>query len=98
MPETQKAFAAGDLSESRVKVLAQAQALCPEQFAQDEKRLVAQVAAASPQQVPKVLAAWKKEADPKAAETEVERLHRTAGPASVEGLVGNAPPPRPLGP
>ena len=74
MPATREAFAAGDLSESRVKVLAQAQALAPEQFARDEKQLVAQVAAASPQQVPRVLAEWKRQADPQAAETETERL------------------------
>jgi hypothetical protein len=62
------------LSESRVKVLAQAQALCPEQFAQDERQLVAQVAAASPQQVPKVMATWKRTVDVDAAEAEIERL------------------------
>ena len=56
MPETREAFAAGDLSESRVKVLAQAQALCTAEFAHDEAALVARVAAASSQQVPRVLA------------------------------------------
>jgi hypothetical protein len=75
MPGTRTAFAAGDLSESRVKVLAQAQALCPEQFARDEAQLVAQVASASSQQVPKVLARWKQQTDPQAAEAAVERLH-----------------------
>ena len=75
MPATREAFTAGELSESRVRVLAQAQALCPEQFAQDEAALVAQVAAASSQQVPRVLAAWKRQTDPQAAEVEVERLH-----------------------
>jgi len=76
MPETKKAFAAGDLSESRVKVLAQAQALAPDQFAQDETTLVAQVAAAPSRQVPTVLATWKRSTDPQAAETEAERLHQ----------------------
>jgi len=75
MPETKKAFAAGEVSESKVKVLAQAQALCPEQFARDEASLVARVAAACSQQVPKVLGEWKKNTDPKAAEAEAERLH-----------------------
>ena len=74
MPATREAFAAGEVSESRVKVLAQAQALCPDQFAQDEAALVAQVAAAPARQVPKVLAAWKKNTDPQAAEAEVEQL------------------------
>ena len=52
MPETRQAFVAGDLSESRVKVLAQAQALCPAEFAQDEASLVVRVAAASSQEAP----------------------------------------------
>jgi hypothetical protein len=75
MPETKKAFAAGEVSESRVKVLAQAQAVAPEQFAKDEATLVAEVAAASPSQVPQTLAVWKRSTDPQAAEHEVERLH-----------------------
>jgi len=75
MPETKKAYAAGDLPESRVKVLAQAQALCPEQFARDEAALVARVAAARSQQVPKVLAEWNKNTGPQAAEAHAERLH-----------------------
>ena len=50
MPETRKAFASGELSESRVRVLAQAQALAPEQFAQDEATLVAQAAQCAFQQ------------------------------------------------
>ncbi len=75
MPETRKAFAAGEVSESRVKMLAQAQALAPDQFAQDEATLVAQVAAAPSRQVPTVLATWKRTTDPQAAETEAERLH-----------------------
>jgi hypothetical protein len=75
MPATRGAFAAGEVSPSRVKVLAQAQALAPEQFAEDEAALVAQVAAVPARQVPQVLAAWKRSADPEAAETEVARLH-----------------------
>ena len=76
MPETAQAFAAGELSECRVKVLAQAQALAPERFAEDEAALVAQVAGASSQKVPQVLAAWKRSTDPQAADQEVARLHR----------------------
>jgi hypothetical protein len=76
MPETRTAFTAGDLSESRVKVLAQAQALCPEQFARDEAQLVAQVASASSQEVPKVLAQWKQDTDPVSAEAEAESRYR----------------------
>jgi hypothetical protein len=75
MPETQKAFAAGELSESKVRVLARAQALAPGQFARDEPALLAQVTAASSPQVPGLMAAWKGRVDAEAAETEVERLH-----------------------
>jgi hypothetical protein len=75
MPETKKAFASGELSQSRVRVLAQAQALAPEQFAQDEATLVAQASAVSSKRLPKVLAVWKRQADPVAAEAEAERLH-----------------------
>ena len=79
MPATREAFAAGELSESRVRVLAQAQTLAPEQFAQDEKQLVAAVVDASSQQVPQVLATWKRQTDPQAAEIEVERLRELRG-------------------
>jgi hypothetical protein len=50
--------------------------LAPDEFARDEAALVARVAAASSQQVPKVLAEWKNNTDPKEAEAEMERLHR----------------------
>jgi hypothetical protein len=63
------------VSECRVRLLAQAQALAPEQFAQDEARLVAEAATASSKQLPQVLAAWKRHADLPAAEAEAERLH-----------------------
>ena len=76
MPETKAAFQAGEVSESRVRVLAQAQALCPEQFARDEAQLVAQVASASSQEVPKVLAQWKQDTDPVSAEAEAESRYR----------------------
>jgi hypothetical protein len=52
MPETRKAFAAGEISESRMRALAQAQRLAPDQYAQDEAALVARLAAASSEQVP----------------------------------------------
>jgi hypothetical protein len=75
MPETRKAFAAGELSESRVRLLAQAQALAPAQFAQDEVRLVAEAASVSSKRAPKVLAEWKRQADPVGAEAAAERFH-----------------------
>jgi hypothetical protein len=75
MPATKKAFGAGEVSASRVRQMAQAQALAPEQFARDEGTLLAQVAAASAQRLPQVLAAWKRQTDPEAAEEEAARLH-----------------------
>ena len=75
MPETRQAFAAGELSECRVRLLAQAQQLAPEQFAQDEAALVEAVAGASSQRAPQVLAEWKRTTDPEGAEREAERLH-----------------------
>ncbi len=74
MPATREAFAAGEVSETRVRLLAQALALAPEQFAQSETALLAEVTAAPARQVPKVLAKWKRTADPQAAEAEAERL------------------------
>jgi len=75
MPETREAFAAGALPESRVRVLAQAQALCPEQFAKDEAALVSQAATVASTRLPQVLEAWKRTTDPQAAEAEAERRH-----------------------
>jgi hypothetical protein len=79
MPETKKAFASGELSQSRVKVLAQAQALAPEQFAQDEVTLVAAAANVPSCQLPQVLAVWGRQADLPAAEAQAERLHALRG-------------------
>ena len=80
MPATREAFAAGEVSESKVRVLAQAQALCPEQFAQDERQPGGPGGGGfGPKHVPRVLAEWKQHTDPQAAEVEVERLHRLRG-------------------
>ena len=75
MPETKKAFAAGEVSESRVRLLAQAQALAPEQFAQDEAKLVAEAASVPSRQLPQVMSTWKRNADLPAAQVEAEQLH-----------------------
>ena len=75
MPETKKAFAAGEVSESRVRLLAQAQALAPEQFAQDEAKLVAEAASVLSHQLPQVMSTWKRNADLPAAQAEAEQLH-----------------------
>ena len=75
MPETKEAFAAGEVSESRVRLLAKVQELAPEQFAADEKTLVAQAASVPSQRLPQVLAKWRRSTDPEGAEADAERLH-----------------------
>ena len=76
MPATREAFASGEISENRVRALAQAQAMAPEQFAQQEQTLVAKVTAAPSTAVPGVLHTWKRSVDADAAEAEAERLHQ----------------------
>jgi len=88
MPETKAAFCAGEVSESKVRVLAQAQALAPEQFAADEKILVDQVKTAAAQQAPRLVAAWKHQTNPEGAEAEAERLHQLRALHLSEGLLG----------
>jgi hypothetical protein len=73
MPETKAAFAAGDLPESRVRLLAQVRESAPEQFARDEAALVAQATAASSQRLPQVLHEWRRATDPEGAEADTER-------------------------
>jgi hypothetical protein len=74
MPETRAAFAAGEVSEPRVRLLAQAHRLAPEQFTRDERRLVAQAASASSQRLPQVLSEWRRRTDPEGAEADTARL------------------------
>jgi hypothetical protein len=73
MPETRAAFAAGEVSEPRVRLLAEAQRLAPEQFTRDESRLVAQAASTAPQRLPQVLGEWRRQADPAGAEADTAR-------------------------
>lgn len=75
MPETRAAFSAGGVSECRVRLLAKARALAPEQFAQDEAALVAQAASVSAKRLPQMLAEWRRDTDPPGAEADAERLH-----------------------
>ena len=74
MPETRAAFAAGEVSEPRVRLLAEARRIAPEQFARDETSLVAQAAAASSQSLPQVLGEWRRQADPEGAAGDTARL------------------------
>jgi hypothetical protein len=74
MPETRAAFAAGVVSESRVRLLAQAKEVAPEQFAEDEASLVAQAAAVPSQRLPQVFREWRRQTDPEGAEADTQRL------------------------
>ncbi len=73
MPQTRTAFAAGEVPESRVRLLAEAHAVAPEQFAQDEARLLSQVASASSSRLPQVLARWRRDTDPWGAEADTRK-------------------------
>jgi len=74
MPETRAAFAAGEVSEPRVRLLAEARALAPEQFARDESRLVSQAAAVSSRRLPQMLGEWRRHTDPEGAEADTARV------------------------
>jgi hypothetical protein len=75
MPHTKAAFVAGEVSESRVRLLAQAQAVAPGQFASDEAQLVAEASSASSKELPERLAAWRRATDLAGAEADTERLY-----------------------
>jgi hypothetical protein len=75
MPQTKAAFAAGEVSECRVRLLAQAQAVAPEQFAADEASLVAQAVSVPSKRLPQVFREWRRSSDPEGAEADTERLH-----------------------
>ncbi|MFH1329740.1 MAG: DUF222 domain-containing protein, partial [Actinomycetota bacterium] len=75
MPETRAALASEVVSEPRVRLLAQAQALAPEQFLRDEAVLVAQAAAVPSNRLPQLLAQWRRDTDPQGAVADAERLH-----------------------
>ena len=74
MPETQAAFAAGEVSEPRVRLLAEARALAPEQFARDESQLVSQAVSVSSRRLPAVLGEWRRHTDPEGAEADTDRV------------------------
>ena len=74
MPETQAAFAAGEVSEPRVRPLAEARALAPEQFARDESQLVSQAVSVSSRRLPAVLGEWRRHTDPEGAEADTARV------------------------
>jgi len=98
MPETRAAFAAGVVSESRVRLLAQAKELAPSQFASDEACLVAQAKAMPSCRFPEVLAEWRRNTDPEAAEANTERvfarraLHASPAWSGMLHLTGDLDP------
>ncbi len=74
MPATRVAFAAGEVSEPRVRLLAEARQLAPEQFARDESQLVSQAVSVSSRRLPAVLGEWRRHTDPEGAEADTARV------------------------
>ncbi len=98
MPETRAAFAAGQVSEPRVRLLAEARALAPEQFTRDEAQLVSQAAAVSSRRLPQLLGEWRRHSDPEGAEADTARafarraLHISPSWSGMVHLAGDLDP------
>jgi len=98
MPLTREAFASGDLSEPRVRLLAAARDSAPGLFARDEALLVAQARALSARVFPQAVAHWRRLADADGALAEAERayesrrLHVSATWAGMVRLDGDLDP------
>ena len=81
MDHTRRAFAAGDLSECRVRLLVDARADAPDLFRRDEPLLVEQARTLPARVFPKALSHWRRLADPDGARFDAEaaflarRLH-----------------------
>ncbi|MBN2113294.1 MAG: DUF222 domain-containing protein [Acidimicrobiia bacterium] len=81
MDHTRQAFAAGELSECRVRLLVDARAGAPDLFRRDEPLLVEQARTLSARVFPKALSHWRRLADPDGARFDAEaaflarRLH-----------------------
>jgi hypothetical protein len=81
MDHTRQAFAAGDLSECRVRLLVDARADAPDLFRRDEPLLVEQARTLSARVFPRALSHWRRLADPDGAHFDAEaaflarRLH-----------------------
>ena len=81
MDHTRQAFAAGELSECRVRLLVDARDDAPDLFRRDEPLLVEQARTLSARVFPKALAHWRRLADPDGARFDAEaaflarRLH-----------------------
>ena len=73
MDHTRRAFAAGELSECRVRLLADARDDAPDLFRRDEPLLVEQARTLPVRAFPLALAHWRRLADPDGAQTDASR-------------------------
>ena len=90
MPPTAAAFAKGDLSGCRVRLLADACAFSPEVFARDELLLVSHARALSARAFPQALSHWQRLADPDGARADAGRAfeqRRLCVSATWQGMV-----------
>jgi hypothetical protein len=90
MPETRQAFAAGDLSEPRVRLLVATREAAPEVFSRDERLLVDQARTLSARVFPLALSRWRRLADPDGARADAAKAferRRLCVSATWEGMV-----------
>jgi hypothetical protein len=98
MPATREAFAAGELSEPRVRLLVSACQFAPEVFARDEGLLVQQARTLPARVFPLTVAHWRRLADMDGALADTERaferrrLHISATWGGMVRLDGNLDP------
>jgi len=98
MPATQEAFASGDLSEPRVRLLASAHDFSPELFARDEYLLVTQARRLPSRLFPQAVAHWRRLADVDGALADTDRaferrrLHISATWGGMVRLDGDLDP------
>ena len=90
MPVTREAFAFGDLSEPRVRLLVQCRQTAPEVFSRDEGLLVAQARTLPARLFPQAVAHWRRLADAEGALADAGRAfdrRRLHVPATWAGMV-----------
>ncbi len=98
MPAAREAFATGELSEPRVRLLAAACEFAPEVFSRDEALLVQQARALPAKVFPRAVAHWRRLADADGARAEAERaferrrLHISATWGGMVRLDGDLDP------
>ena len=98
MPLTRAAFASGDLSEPRVRLLARCRELAPESYARDERLLVAWARTLAARAFPVAVAHWQRLADADGALADAgraftrRRLHVSATWGGMVRLDGDLDP------